>query len=136
MKIKPYLYAPPAYWQMSAQKRARLVNGCGTRGIIGALVPDTIYFLSIREACNIHDYMYLIGETPEDRDFADLVFLYNLIRIIQAGTRFKLLKLLRIRRARKYYNAVREFGGPAFWDDKNPPENMGTPVTKGWLQAV
>lgn len=122
---KARLYAPETYWQMTPSQRSRVSNGCGTRGIIGALVPDTLYLLSIREACNIHDFMYLIGETPADKDEADLVFLYNMIRIIDAGSRSRLVKLLRIRRARKYYDAVKEFGGPAFWDAKNPAENIG-----------
>ncbi|HBD18665.1 MAG TPA: hypothetical protein DC063_00190 [Arenimonas sp.] len=88
-------------------------------------MPDTIYGLRVTAACDIHDYMYFIGDGIEDKDAADRVFLNNLLRLIAAGTRWDWLRRLRALRARTYYAAVCAFGGPAFWHGKNLPEEMG-----------
>lgn len=113
------LYAPNSYWELSDSARAEIVNGCGTRGIIGLLVPDTILGLSIKAACNIHDYMYHVGLTIDDKKEADRVFLNNMLRLIDGG--WRIFKIPRIHRARIYYDAVKYCGGPAFWDGKNKP---------------
>ena len=116
------LYAPPLYWSLSPEGKADICNGCGTKNL-GWLIPDSMWFLDISEACNIHDFMYAVGVDEEDREEADRVFLNNLIRIIEAKTRWEWLRMLRRRRALKYYEAVRCFGGPAFWAGKNEPES-------------
>lgn len=129
---KALLFAPAEYWRLSPAAKAEICNGCGARK--GFKVPDTIWGLSIVEACNIHDYMYHVGRTEQDREEADRAFLNNLIRIIEADSiNFAPLKALRRYRAMSYYNAVRDFGGPAFWDDKNKPEEMRVP---GMLAAT
>lgn len=119
------LFAPPEYWQLSDAQRKDICNGCGTKGLCGILVPDTIYGLRITAACDIHDFMYSVGETLEDKEAADRVFLNNLLRIIDTQTSWNILKRLRARRAMIYYRAVVEFGGPAFWAGKNKPEELG-----------
>lgn len=116
------LYAPPMYQLLTPESKAEICNGCGAKGY-GWLIPDSMWFLNITEACNIHDFMYLVGVDEEDREEADRVFLNNLIRIIEAKTKLWPLKMLRHRRALKYYEAVRYFGGPAFWTGKNEPES-------------
>jgi hypothetical protein len=118
------LYAPAMYWRVSPATRELLTNGCGTGGLIGLLVPDTIYGLPVHRACDIHDFMYRIGETEKDKEEADIAFLNNLLRIIEARTRWKILLELRVCRARTYYRAVRDLGGPAFWSGKNEPETV------------
>ena len=123
--IMSKLFAPDQYWSLTPEARADATNGCGTRGIIGILVPDTIYGLCITPACNIHDWMYICGATLYDKDEADRVFLNNMLRLIDDGRSWKWLKLLRIRRAKIYYQAVRLCGGPAFWAAKNKPESLG-----------
>lgn len=117
------LYAPEGYW--TATDRDQICNGCGTKGLGGVLVPDTLYGLSITEACNIHDWMYAYGETHADKEEADRVFLNNMVRIIHHGTKYRWLKAVRLRRARKYYLAVKYAGGPAYWAGKNTQDNMG-----------
>ena len=47
----------------------------------------------------------------------DRAFLNNMLRIIEAESKW--LTWLRRSRAMKYYSAVRDFGGPAFWKGKN-----------------
>ena len=118
------LYAPSGYITATAAVRDSVCNGCGTAGLGDFLVPDTIWGLSVREACRIHDWMYVFGETIADKDEADRVFLNNMLRLIQARNSCRLLTGLRRVRARTYYRAVRMFGGPAFWRGKNSPANL------------
>ena len=113
------LFAPPDYWMASQAARRAVVNGCGTSGWKGALVPDTCWGLSLTPACNIHDWMYHFGQNIEDKDKADRVFRNNMMRLIEAGTRWRWLARLRRRRAITYYLAVHYAGGPAFWANKN-----------------
>ncbi len=117
------LYAPKEYWE--TQDRTAICNGCGTKGLGGILVPDTLYGLSVTDACNIHDWMYAYGRSAADKEEADRVFLNNMVRIVQGRTQWGWLKSLRLRRARKYYLAVKYGGGPAYWTGKNGRETMG-----------
>jgi len=114
------LYAPPSYVTATPEVRAAAVNGCGTGGWKGSLVPDTLWGLSVTAACNIHDWMYTAGGTLADKDEADRVFLNNMLRLVEAAGGWAILKQLRRNRAREYYEAVHIFGGPAFWAGKNP----------------
>jgi len=114
------LFAPAGYWMLTPEQKEYLTNGCGTRGFGGIIVPDKFYGLRVTEACNIHDYMYQIGETDQDKIDADDVFLNNMLRIIRAAGGPKLIYWLRRRRALIYYQAVHLCGGPAFWNSKNP----------------
>lgn len=119
-----FLFAPEAYWRLPEDERRRRRCGPG-RGVLEKLVPETIYGVRVSQACSIHDFMYAIGHTPLDKDESDMVFLNNMIRLIEAHGGWWLLQLLRLRRARIYYEAVSHFGGPAFWNDKNKPTEIG-----------
>ena len=81
-------------------------------------MPDRMYGWSIAEACDIHDWMYEMGETNADKAQADETFLVNLLRIAQPS--WFPLRILRRLRALKYYEAVRDFGDTAFWAGKEP----------------
>lgn len=118
------LYAPEAYHKLSEFEKKEICNGCGAKsGISSWLVPNTLYGLSVKAACNIHDYMYFVGTTNADKEEADRVFLNNMMRIInQDGAAW--LAALRRRRALKYYEAVYYGGGEAFWKSKNAPGTM------------
>jgi hypothetical protein len=124
----PKLYAPQGYWKLSLEAKRNLCNGCGTRGVVGILIPDTLYGLRITEACFIHDYMYVVGTNHADKKEADRVFLYNMLRITHARTSSRILTWLRRRRAREYYLAVKTFGGPAFWAGKNSEMTYRDPL--------
>ena len=121
MKVR--LCAPTGYWILSPISKNKICNGCGTKGF-GWTIPDTMYGLKVSEACDIHDFMYYAGETHQDKKVADRTFLYNLLRIIEAKSKSKILKFLRGKRARAYYLAVKNFGGPAFWVGKNIAETF------------
>ena len=113
------LYAPPDYWTFPARALNEIANGCGAGKLGDLLVPDTVYGLSIRPACRVHDFMYHFGADLEDKEEADRVFMNNMIRIVNAAGGFRWLRWLRLRRCRKYYFAVACLGGPAFWRGKN-----------------
>lgn len=118
------LSAPESYWLASEEERSRICNGCGDSRS-SWIVPDTMYLLDIAPACAIHDWSYNIGESIEDKDQADRMFLNNLLRIIDNAPSGRImffgrvLTLLRHRRALKYFEAVSLLGGPAFWAGKH-----------------
>lgn len=126
------LYAPPAYVNASPEVIARVVNGCGTSGWKGELVPETMYGLDVSPACNIHDWMYAAGSTLAEKDEADRVLLNNCLRLIAAAGGLNLLRWLRRRRAHTYYEAVHAFGGPAFWEGKNQNCELFTVTREIW----
>lgn len=95
-------------------------NGCGDKAT-AKIVPDTIYGLSIFEACRRHDWAYCIGTTDEDKQIADFEFLQNLLRIINEHEKWYYPHWLARRRAMSYYDAVVRFGEKAF-KEKTPPE--------------
>jgi len=113
------IYAPEAYKKLTQKQAAAIINGCGPGGWKIDLVPDTLWGLNITDACDIHDYMYHVGDDIKDKEEADRVFLNNMIRLVNAGTKCRWLRLLRRHRANIYYSAVKKFGGPAFWAEKN-----------------
>jgi hypothetical protein len=117
------LWAPGEYWRLTHEEREAWLNGCGTESTWW--IPDTLWGLCVTEACNIHDFMYAMGVDEADREQADRVFLNNLMRVIVSKTKNNFLKWLRMRRAEKYYRAVRLFGGIAFWELKNDASEMG-----------
>lgn len=116
------LYAPEAYWNLSAKAKKKICNGCGPKGLggfWGFIIPNTLWGLSILEACNIHDFQYHEGRSINEKDSADRTFLNNMVRIINGSGR--LLRPLRRYRAMSYYSAVKDFGGLAFWKGVNNP---------------
>ena len=124
MRELAFLFAPPTYWRLPEDERRARRCGPG-RGVLEWLVPDTIYGVNVSVACSIHDFMYAIGVTDTDKADADEVFLNNLIRLIEAHDGWWPIQWLRLRRALIYYGAVKHFGGPAFWNTKNQPTEIG-----------
>lgn len=110
------LIAPAAYIATSEAEKKKICNGCGTAGWKGSIVPDTIWGLSITEACWIHDWMYYYGVTAADKFRADIIFLLNMLHLISKGSGF--LKLPRRYRATTYYSAVVDLGESAFLSGK------------------
>ena len=116
------LFAPKTYWTTPKEEIDRVTGGCGPGRFGDWLVPDTIWGLSIKKACRIHDFSWYIAETLEEKEASDRAFLNNMLRLIYAGAKWWILRKLRIRRAYKYYLAVKLLGGPAFWKGKNSDE--------------
>lgn len=109
------LYAPLTYWEASEEERAKICNGCGAKD--GLSVPSSFYGLCIKEACNIHDWMYQHGTTQADKLFADAMFRLNLTMIIDTNSNI-FMAMLRQGRAAKYYIAVAKWGNKAYWINK------------------
>jgi hypothetical protein len=124
--IKVKLFAPPFYWQLIEDGRLEESFGddlgCGPGGLGDLMVPDVILGANMFEACKIHDVMYRSGETLADKESADRTYLNNMIRIIAASPGSWGLRKARLWFAHKYYMAVHKYGGPAYWDGKNLPE--------------
>ncbi|MBT4937225.1 DUF1353 domain-containing protein [Candidatus Peregrinibacteria bacterium] len=118
------LFAPTSYWTASEEKKKEVANGCGPDGWKTFWGINKTFGLSIKKACNIHDWMYHFGKNQEDKDKADRVFLNNMIRIIETETSWRWLSKLRCFKARLYYLATKCFGGPAFWEGKNNPDEL------------
>jgi len=118
------LYAPEVVRKMSPRKFKS--GGCGADGWKVDIVPDTIWGLNIRNSCRVHDAMYGFGidesglrGSEENKAHCDRVFLNNLLREINFADSWGWLKALRRRRAKTYYWAVVNYGGPAYWEGKN-----------------
>lgn len=58
--------------------------------------------------------MYHVGKTDQDRQDADKTFLKNMTLVVDYNTRFGFLRRLRLKAARKFYEAVQLFGGDFF----------------------
>lgn len=111
------LDAEISYYEASPGEIEFVTNGCGSAHAKFDFVPDTIYFMSITPACRIHDWDYHIFHTIEEKGKADRRFLNNMLRLIEEGSKW--LRMLRRRRALKYFEAVNAWGGPAFWLNTN-----------------
>jgi len=111
--MKVTIYAPEEYWELTETEKKQICNGCGGRGgKLNFLIPQKHF----QEACNIHDYMYYIGRTQEDKRKADAVLLYNLDTIVKNMKGIK--KWWYKKLAKTFYEAVHNFGDYYFWKDK------------------
>jgi len=125
MGRKMPLYMPLSYIDASEEERAKVCNGCGAKD--GIKVPDRFYGLKIKDACQIHDWMFEIGTTRGDYIFSNLIFFWNMVAIsITHSNRF--MMFFRCERALKYFIAVMfNSGKSAFWT--NTPENKNKTIT-------
>jgi len=91
---------------------------CGLNNWRNDLISDSIFGLSIKEACCIHDWMYERGATSEDRARADQLFLENVLYLISTGRGSRAVRWARKTVAFHYYEGLRIFGGLIFWSGK------------------
>ena len=87
---------------------------CGAENARFDYVPDTIFGLSIKMACCIHDDRYSRGGNESDRRKADEEFLYNLLTIIHSFDKWYYPHWLARHRAMTYYDAVVRYGAGSF----------------------
>jgi hypothetical protein len=115
-----HLMAPLSFWTASTEEIEKKTGGCGPGSIGDWFVPDSMYLESVYLACQIHDWCYGEGETPEDKAIADRIFLWNMTVLIQdtpyqPGQKEKdALDIVRLRRVMSYYEAVSYGGSDAF----------------------
>ena len=120
LAVAGVISAPVGFLTSTVDYLVDVTNGCGAAGS-WFRPPARIYGTLISHACNVHDYQYHHGRTIEDKHEADREFHNNLLRLIDRDCKKKWYKprwLMR-KRARLYYLAVKECGGPAFFSGKN-----------------
>ena len=115
------LIVPPEWYTLTDEQRADICNGCGAKNS-RLPVPDTIWGLCIKRACDAHDLCYHLGK---DKDRSDAAFLVNVLLLIQdafytapawmkwVGLAFVIRELRRVR-AMTYYAAVSDLGAAAY----------------------
>lgn len=120
MNITQGLIASQSYLDALPEVVEKVVNGCGPGGWKVDLIPDTVLGLSIKEACNIHDWDYAEGSTGYHKSIADDRFLLNCLFLIDNAKGFWAMLLRRHRKVRAYgyHLAVSSFGYDAFWKGK------------------
>ena len=119
---KVELFADAECWEFKWQHPEEFASyGCGPGGIGDFLVPDTVYGLSIRDACRVHDwgYRHCKNASEDDRARHDRILKNNSQRIVDFHTKNWLLKKLRYRRVLTYYYMVKNFGSTAYWSERN-----------------
>ena len=85
------LKAPESFWNTDEETLAMEIGGCGPGKFGDRIVPDTVYGLSIKPACAIHDWEYSRGLTFKDKCDADENFLVNMFRLICRGSKWLLV---------------------------------------------
>ncbi|GAG93813.1 unnamed protein product [marine sediment metagenome] len=125
--MKTKLFADAWIWEWKWEHEDEFKEfGCGPGGVGDFLVPDTVWGLSITNACRIHDTAYRFSDdsSEDDRAKHDRILKNNSLRIVDFHTKNRLLKRLRYRRVQTYYQMVRAFGSPAYWSERNKAEEM------------
>lgn len=110
------LLAPEAYRAASRAEIEARTNGCGPQGWRGDIVADldSLAGLDISEPCRVHDWMYGIGGTFEERLTADIMLYLNIAALVlRTGGP---LAPVRMAGAAAMYVAVRA-GGAAHWQE-------------------
>jgi len=113
------LYAPVSFMLASIAQLEEICNGCGAADS-WFRPPASIWGTCIIYACHIHDWMYNEGVDDEDKQVADRSMKHNMQRLIRRDAH-KWYKPTKLQYARSilYYEAVVNYGGPAFWAGKN-----------------
>ncbi len=102
------LLVPRSYLKADSKLVDKKTGGCGPGKLGDYLVPDNLFGESIFLACRIHDWMYFEVLTARDKFWADLVFLVNMVLIVNDG---EFWDPARLKMAMKYYIAVSFLGG-------------------------
>ncbi len=114
------LLAPSAFWTAAPEWIAENSNGCGPASEKVKLIPDAIFGVNFHDPCVIHDIMYCLGKTQDDKNVADRTFLWNCIAEINAlhlsGVIGDVEHFEQMSAAWAYYAAVAEWGDSAFWE--------------------
>jgi hypothetical protein len=105
------ILAPPDFFKLS--QKVIDSYSCGPGEIGDWLVPDTLWGQNVIEACQVHDFMCRKGGALEDKKFTDMLFLFNMISIIEDEKDF--FDEMSLYRAITYYIAVSR-GGERWWN--------------------
>jgi len=94
--------------------------GCGPGGIGDWFVPDTMWGLSVKKACQQHDHDYRFGRgsSKEHKKQCDDRMRDNMKIIVNKKSKSKILKAMRHVRIHTYYFWVRAAGGGSYWKER------------------
>ena len=110
------LIAPESYRSASRAEIESRTNGCGPEGWRGEIRDDldSLAGLDISEACRVHDWMYGLGGSDEQRLEADITLYLNIAAVVlhTGGP----LTPVRMAGAAAMYVAVRA-GGHKHWQE-------------------
>jgi len=105
------LKAPEGFLESSI----KITGRCGPgRGFKEKLVPDSILRVDITPACKVHDYHYVIGQTKDEKDLADIQLFANGFRIVKQDSKSKFLSFLRTAILSWYFLACAYAGDSQF----------------------
>ena len=116
------LFAEAGCWNFVSDNQLTFESyGCGPGGFGDILVPDTVWFLSIKNSCRIHDWYYRHSEGASEalRISADRIMKNNAIRIVRHHTVNATLTRWRLSRVKFYYDMIHNFGAGAYWESRN-----------------
>jgi len=115
---KAYYHIPQSFLDLSEDKKKEQCNGCGVRICNILFICNSFFGLDMSEICKIHDHMYSVGTTDEDKEFADIAFLKNMYAHILLYTSGGILLFLRELQCTTFYLFV-FFFGQFFFNRKN-----------------
>ena len=75
------LIVPQGYSDLTTAQKILICNGMGPKGW-SWLVPNHFFGADITEAGNRHDFSYSIGGDKWAKVVADLMFLFNMLRLV------------------------------------------------------
>ncbi len=107
------LLAPESYRKLSDDEKYEITNGCGPGRATG-LVPNSIFGVDLKPACDIHDYTYARPSSMRDRKDADDLFLLNMHKLMTRKLTSAPMRFIGTIGIGVYYMAVRLFGGQHF----------------------
>lgn len=102
-----YLQAPVERQEVPEEIRREIETGCGPEAF-GRSSFNRVLDVSVREACNIHDWQYSMGGTKRERKEADELMRKNMHYIV--SSKRDVWYPWRLVWVDTYYFAVRSFG--------------------------
>lgn len=87
---------------------------CGAEDAMFDFIHDTVYGISIKKSCCIHDDRFTRGGTQDDFNHANHEFLSNMLIEIEEGAKWYHPTFLARRRAMTYYEGVVRCGSSSF----------------------
>jgi len=97
---------------------------CGAENARFDFVPDTIWGISIKKSCCIHDDRFERGGDIKDFESGNREFLGNMLIEIEVGMKWYTPTFLARRRAMDYYEGVTRAGESSFNFMKEEPNGI------------
>lgn len=108
------LIVPDSLKEATDEEVRQKTDGCGPGKYGDYLIPDIVFFVSLKEACIIHDWEYAHAKTWTCKKDADMNFLINMLNINYYRSKSKIMRVIRDHVIFNYFVAVYYFGDPFF----------------------